>query len=128
MDEAYKDKIGERLTLRLADALEKHEVTVDQASEISTYILDNIDKAQSNLELVNFLTELSSKWSIFGNTAVIEQGEVKEQKEEAAIGQASQLIKEDKIDEAIAAVENATAPAASAPASPTDTSNQGGSV
>ena len=107
-DEAYKNKIGERLTRMLLDALEKQEVTEDEASEISTYILDNINKAKDNAALFDFLTTISKMWPIFSKALASEQEEMSNNKKEEAIGQASSLIKENRIDEAIKVVGSAT--------------------
>lgn len=108
LDEAYKNKIGERLTLRLAQALENKEVTLEESSTIASYVLENIDKAKNNLELVDFLTSLSQKWPIFAGTLEIERGEIKDKEEDIVAGKASQLIQENKIDEAIKIVESVT--------------------
>ena len=107
-NDAYKNKIGERLTRILLDALEKQEITEDEASEISTYILDNINKAKDNAALFDFLTNISTMWPIFSKVLAAEQEEKLNVKKEEAIGQASNLIKENKIDEAIKVVGNAT--------------------
>lgn len=106
--DTYKNKIGERLTKVLIDALEAGEISQKEASEVSSYILDNIDKAQDNSQLFDFLTTISNKWSIFSNVLASEQEEISNTKKEEAIGQASSLIEENKIDEAIKVVENAT--------------------
>ena len=124
LDEAYRDKIGERLTLRLAQALEDKEITAEVFSSISSYILENIYKVQSNLELVDFLEALSQKWSIFANTLEIEKGEIKNKNEEVIADQASGLIRENKIEEAIKVVESATA----SDVVPNPSSIQGGQV
>lgn len=107
-DEAYKNKIGERLTRILLDALEKQEVTEEEASEISSYILDNINNAKDNAALFDFLTTIAKMWPIFSKALATEQEEMLNSKKEEAIGQASSLIKENKIDEAIKVVGNAT--------------------
>ena len=74
-NDAYKNKIGERLTRILLDALEKQEITEDEASEISTYILDNINKAKDNTALFDFLTNISTMWPIFSKVLAAEQEE-----------------------------------------------------
>lgn len=107
-NDAYKNKIGERITKILLDALEKQEVSEEDALDISTYILDNINKAKDNAALFDFLTTLAKTWPIFSKALAAEQEEMSNDKKEEAIGQASSLIKEDKIDEAIKVVGNAT--------------------
>lgn len=107
-DEVYKNKIGARLTKILLDALENGEVSEEESPEISSYILDNINKAKDNAALFDFLTTISKKWPIFSKALATEQSEILDNKKEEAIGQASNLIQENKIDEAIKVVENAT--------------------
>lgn len=107
-DEVYKNKIGERLTGILLDALENGEIKEEESPEISSYILDNIHKAKNNVELLDFLTTISKRWPIFSKALVMEQNELSNNKKDEAIGQASSLIKENKIDEAIRVVESAT--------------------
>ncbi len=109
-DEAYKNKIGARLTKTLADALLKGEIIENEASEISTYILDNIDKAQDSSQLLSFLEELSNKWSIFNQILTLEQAVITEKKEDIAVQQAEILVKENKLDEALDVMENVTHP------------------
>lgn len=107
-DEAYKSKIGERLTRTLADGVGKGEINEEEASEISTYILENIDKAENNLQLLSLLEELAKKWPVFEHILTLEQAEITDKKEDAAVQHAENLIKENKLDEALSVVGNMT--------------------
>lgn len=107
-DEAYKNKIGERVVRRIAQALKDKEISLEEASTMASYLLGNIDKAKDNLQLLNFLEEMAKKWPIFSNILTAEQGEIADKKEKIAIEQASSLIQENKIDEAIKVAESAT--------------------
>ena len=100
-DEAYKNKIIQRLTLRIADGLEKGELTSEQYEEISSYILQNIDKTKNNSELLAFLEVLSQKWPIFSNMLTSEQTEATPDQSQGKVEQIDSLIKENKIDEAL---------------------------
>ena len=100
-DEAYKNKIIQRLTLRIADGLEKGELTSEQYEEISSYILQNIDKTKNNSELLAFLEVLSQKWPIFSNMLTSEQTESTPDQSQGKVEQIDSLIKENKIDEAL---------------------------
>lgn len=106
--EAYRDKIGERLTRKLAQALQEQEITQEEFSAAASYILDNIDMAKDNIQLVEFLTNLAQKWPIFSDVLTIERGEIKEEKEDEVVEKTEALIKENKLDEALAVAENAT--------------------
>lgn len=107
-DEARKNVVGERLARKVARALEDGTVTLEQLPEISSYILDNIDTITNHGQLMTFLTELSQKWPVFSNVLTMEQGEVQEKKEDQKIEQVENLIKENKIDEALKVAESAT--------------------
>ena len=108
LDENYKNKIGERLTKVLIDVLEAGEVSQEEASDISSYILENINNAKDNTQLFDFLTNLAKKWPIFSKVLDTEQQEISDSKKDEAVGQASDFIKENKIDEALKVVEAAT--------------------
>src|SRR5258708_29100981 len=82
---AYKEKMGERVTRRLSQGIKEKEVTEDQATEIAAYILDNIDKTSNSLEVLNFLTELAQKWPLFSQLLTIEHGQIIEKKEDDAV-------------------------------------------
>lgn len=107
-DETYKNNIGERLTKTLAEALSQGVVSEEEASSIANYILENIDKAQNSTQILDFLTELTQKWPIFDPTLTMELGEAMDKKEEGAVEKAENLIKENKIDEALKVAESAT--------------------
>lgn len=104
----YRERIGESLTRRLADAIAQEIVGFDEAAEISQTILGRIDEVKNHEELMSFVEELAHKWPLFGPILVAEQAEKIEEKEESAISEVSNLLKENKIDEAAAAAENAT--------------------
>lgn len=99
--DAYKDKIGQRVTLRLEQAIKNQEVSEGEGSEISSYILDNIDLAKNNIEIFDFLEALAKKWPIF-TSIIAADNEVK------AVEEVQGLIKENKLDEALKVAENAT--------------------
>jgi hypothetical protein len=99
--EAYKDKIGERLTRKLISALEEKKITPEEVSEVSQYILANIDKARTNLELLDFTEHLASKWAIFSEIVNVEEAEIKENSKTEKVNEVQDLIEQNKIDEAL---------------------------
>lgn len=106
-DQAYKNKLGDRIARKLADALQNESVSEEEASVISAYILDNIDKAQNSSDLFAFLTNLSEKWPIFASVLTVEQGQIEEKKDEKTVEKVEELIKENKIDDALKVAESA---------------------
>ena len=107
-DEVYKNKIGERITRTLADALSGNVISEDDARTIADYVLKNMDGAKTSGEILDFLTELTNKYSIFSSLLTIELGQTLEQKEDIAVEKTEDLLKENKIDEALAVVGKAS--------------------
>lgn len=104
--EAYKNKIGARVARALGEALLKGDITEEGASEIGIFVRDNIHKAKNSSELLDFLTDLSARWPIFDSILTIELGTITDRKEDVMVEQATTLIKENKIDEALSAVKS----------------------
>jgi len=104
----YRERIGESLTKRLADAIAQQVVTFDEAAEISNTILEKIDLTRNSTELMTFVEELAHKWPLFGPILVAEQAQAIEAHEEEALRQVSDLLKENKIEEATATAGQAT--------------------
>lgn len=98
---AYKNKIGERLTRKLISALEEEKITQEELSTISSYILDNIDKANNNSDLLDFLEHISQKWPIFADNVIIEKADIAESNKEQKVDQVENLIQNNKLDEAL---------------------------
>lgn len=104
----YRERIGESLTKRLADAIAQQVVTFDEAAEISNTILEKIDLTRNSTELMAFVEDLAHKWPLFGPILVAEQAQEIEAHEEEALHQVSDLLKENKIEEATATAGQAT--------------------
>jgi hypothetical protein len=99
--EAYKNKIGERLTLRLIRAVKDKEITQAELATISSYILENIEEAQSNSEVLEFLEDVAQKWPFLSALLSAEQVEEAEVINKQRIEQVGTLINQNKIDEAL---------------------------
>jgi hypothetical protein len=112
---AYREKIGERLTRRLVQALKDKEIAQDDFAEISTFILDNIDNAKSNEELVQFLEDVARQWPFLSDMVVDEKKEAETQNVQEKVQQIDTLITQNKIDDALQVAKDAT-----------DGQNQGG--
>ncbi len=100
-DQAYKNKALERVAVKIADSLENGQLNKEQAAEISSYVLENIDNKKNNSELFNFLEELAVKWSIFSSLVTSQQDEVAESVKQEKVEEIGDLIKDNKIDEAL---------------------------
>lgn len=107
-DKDYKERAAKKLAMRLAQGLKKGEITLKDSTQIASHILDNLDKVTEQSQLVEFLDRLGKEWPIFAHVSASEKGEVAKQKESLASEKASELIKQNKIDEAIKTVAKVT--------------------
>ena len=105
-DEVYKNKIGARITKTLGEALLRGDINEDEASEIGDYVMENIDNAKNNAELLDFLINLANKWPVFDSILTAELQQATGAKEDAVVKETEDLIKENKIDEALKTVKN----------------------
>jgi hypothetical protein len=111
--QVYKNQLELRIAKILSEALSKGVISADQSDEMATYILNNIDLAKTNGELFAFIESLSVKWPIFNSiltspTATPDQAQVPSpavnqvgEKKDQIIQTAENLIKENKLDEAL---------------------------
>ena len=105
-DKAYKERVGISVAKRLEEVIQKGMMDEDTASDVAAFVLDNIDKTQNSLEIVNFLEELSKKWPVFQQVLTLEQGQIAEKKSQDIAQQASDLIKNNQMDEALKMVQS----------------------
>jgi len=99
--EAYKDRIGMRLARKVLTAFEEKRISEELLSEISQYVLDNIDKAKTNSDLLDFLEHLADKWAIFQDVLVVEEAQIQEKENKENVEKIEELIDQNKIDEAM---------------------------
>lgn len=102
----YRERIGTTLATRLNDAYAQGAVSQEESPVVAQFILDKIDTLNNHEELMAFLEELANKWPVFGPVLVLERSMDSEEKNSETVNQAEQLIKENKIEEALALVEN----------------------
>ena len=101
LTEEHKKEVERKLVEVIIDSLEKNLISVGDKDAISAFILQRMLSVRTHEELITFLRELSSKWSIFSPLLVIESGEVKEKNEDRVVDKVQSLTQEGKIDEAI---------------------------
>ena len=126
---AYREKVGATLTHRLNDAYAQGAISEDETPIVAQFILDHIDKTTNHAELIALIEELSNKWPLFGPVLVAERSQQEAEniskQENQAVTEVENLLKENKIDEALATAEHANQDSEAAsetqPADPTDT-------
>lgn len=99
--EEHKKKIEKMIIDATLTAFEKKEIVEDELSKIADMVLSKIDLAKTHEQLVTFLQELASKWAIFKNILIIEQGEEGRVNELSAGKKVLNLIQSGRANEAI---------------------------
>lgn len=89
-------------------ALEKNELSQDQLSPIGSFVLERIDSITDNNALVAFLSDLSSRWPIFKDIAVVHEGKIRDVKEDKTVKDVLTLAQNGKIDDAISLAKTMT--------------------
>lgn len=107
----YRDRIGQTLTERLAKAIGDEVVTIEEGSIIAGKILDRVRGAGTHEELVTFIEELAREWPLFGPVLIAEQTthttEDARKHDEEAVEKVENLLKENRLEEAIETAEKA---------------------
>lgn len=96
-----KKEIKMKLIEIIIDSLENGRLSVSELSNVSSFILDRIDKVADQNQLRFFLSELSSQWPIFTDFLVTEIGVVQEVKEDKAAEDMTALMQNGKMEEAV---------------------------
>ena len=107
LSEEHKKEVERRIMETIISSLEKSELTESQYQEISAFILEKIDSVKTHHDLMVFLRDLTAKWSVFSFVLTLENGEVKNIKENTAAEKAEELVKNGNIEEAIQAAKDA---------------------
>lgn len=108
IDSVYRDKVGKDLTFRLTAVMEKEQVSEEESRIIADVILTELDKVQTQEQMLQFLSELSQKWPFFADVLTLEKGAAQTEEEGKETVKVEELIKENKLDEALQTVKAAT--------------------
>jgi len=115
-DEVYKNKLGARIANIIGEALIQLKITQEESEQMGRYVLENIDLAKTNSELLDFITNLSAKWPIFNSiltsddqaSSSVASSVQTQEKTDEIVHAAENLLKENKIDEALQVAKKAT--------------------
>lgn len=97
----HKNEIEKKIVEAIIAGLANKNLLASQLSEIADFVLQRIDEVKNEDELLAFLADLSSKWPIFNNIKLTEEGEVKNEAEKEVANDVLDLAKNGKIDDAI---------------------------
>lgn len=105
--EEKKKDIEKQIVDLCISALDNKSLTEDQMGDISFFVLERIDLVKTQEELIEFLRNLSQRWSIFSGMLEIVEGEEEVANEKSKIENVENLIKSGDIDQALMAAKSA---------------------
>lgn len=73
--EAERSSVYDDLFHAVYYAIEKAEITEEDAQESADFILKRLDTIQTKQELLTFLEELANKWTIYSNVFLLAKSE-----------------------------------------------------
>jgi len=88
--------------------LETEELEAYEVSEIAEFVLGKVDKLDTDHELHDFYSELSDRWPFLEVLNDQKEAETAKQMESAASEDALTLLKQGKIEDALAIAKSAT--------------------
>lgn len=101
ISEDQRSAVEQQIVNSMVDALKNDKLNNEDLPIISQFILGKIDSIQNTGQLVSFLGELSQRWPVFKNIAIIESGNVRENQEKEAVRDVLSLTQQGNIDEAL---------------------------
>lgn len=90
--------------------LEKNVISEDEIIPIADFVLGKIDSVNNEIDKAAFLSELSSKWSIFRNITLVQSAENRERVEGEVASGVLHLAQSGKISEALSLAKSITQP------------------
>lgn len=104
----YRERLEDSIVDTMLNKLEKEELTEDEMSIISAYVLDHVDNVKDNRTAIEFLEALAEKWDIFSTLLKIERAEMKGKVEAEVADGVLLLLQHGKLDNAIKLAKSAT--------------------
>jgi hypothetical protein len=103
MDELkqYKYKIEKDIVERALKDYEEEKLSRDELKNIADFTIQGMEKVNNRVDLTDFLKDLSARWPIFTNIAIIEEGSYKDIVEDEVYSGVLALAQNGKIDNAI---------------------------
>lgn len=100
--EDQKNEVGMQLTRRIGQLLEEKNITLDEAKQIAEFILARIDGAESQEDMLALVDDLHHDWPYFESIQKIASVPSIAAADLEKAEKVADLIKENKVDEAIA--------------------------
>ena len=90
-----------QITEIIINAIDKEELTTDQAREITAFWLPRVKSITAEDALATLVEDLSARWPMFNSVVIIEQGEIRSEDEKKITEEVISLVKDGKIEEAV---------------------------
>ncbi len=97
----HKTEIENKIVETIADEVEKGNLKEENLKDIADFVLGRIDQIKNQDELIAFLFELSTKWTVFKTIETMERANLKGKVEKEVAEGVLMLAKNGKIDEAL---------------------------
>lgn len=97
----HREKVCGDIIVAATTALKEGKITQAELMLISSSLLKTYEAVTTHQQLVSFLQELASHWSIFEPFYTFEKNEGSEEKEQQTITQMHSLLKSNQVDEAV---------------------------
>ncbi|MDO8487167.1 MAG: hypothetical protein Q7S45_02665 [Candidatus Curtissbacteria bacterium] len=108
INDQHKKELERKILEQIIDGLEDNKLTSDELPTIAGFVLSGLENVMTHEQVMKFLTDLSSKWPIFQNLALLEKGEVQEAHEDKIEEQVLNLAKSGNVEEAISLAKTVT--------------------
>ena len=105
--EEHKKQVEKRILELMVIGLQNDALTEQDPSEISRFVLEQIEKVHNQHELIIFLKNLSEKWEIFKPILFQEEGTMQDKINDEIADSIELLVGHGKLDRALALVKRA---------------------
>ena len=99
--EDYRKQIEDKIVNTMVEGLKAEKIDEAQSSLIAKFVLEGLEKVNSQDQLIGFLHILALKWPLFSNIALGEEGKLKKNIEAGVTQNVLQLIKNGQFKEAV---------------------------
>ncbi len=105
---SHVEDVEKKLLKELVRAIDEEKVTDEETTRMAQTVLDRVDKAKDQNELLLALADLSIKWPFFANVEDIEKGVAQDAVEDKTEQDVLNLAKSGQVEEAITLAKTAT--------------------
>ena len=101
IDDVYREKVGKRIALLTADALDAKKLTIDEYNAVADAMLHEFPSLQTHDALLEFLDHLAQVWPVFSPIHDDEKNVRLHEVESEKAKEIETLMKSQQVDKAI---------------------------